>query len=177
MVCARVDGHDDLFHGGVARAGAQSVHSALYLTYAGFHGCKRVCHREAQVVVAVHRPDDGFWRFDASHKRCEEAGEFVWLRITDRIRHVDRGGAIGDGGLEDLDKKFRVGAARVLGRELHVIDVALGKPDGACDCFKHLFLGHFEPVLHVDGAGGDIDVYARSGRVFDRVGRLLHVLF
>ena len=58
VILARLDRHDDFFQRAVACALTQPVDGALDLPRpTDLHAGKRIGHRHAQVVVAMHRPD------------------------------------------------------------------------------------------------------------------------
>jgi hypothetical protein len=63
------------------------------------------------------------------HRIVQVADQFTVLfrdRPTDRVRNIDGGGAGRDDGPANLDQEIGFGARTVLGRELDVVDVALG---------------------------------------------------
>ena len=73
--------------------------------------------------------------------------------------------------LHHLDQEVELGAGRVLGRELDVVELLarhLHALDGPAD---DLLLGHLELEVAVDGAGGQEDVAAPARRVLERLPR------
>ena len=56
----------------------------------------------------------------------EHVAIFLGRGIANGVGHVDRGGARGDRGLDDLGQKIQLGARGVLRREFHVLHVAPG---------------------------------------------------
>ena len=122
---AHVEQHHDLLERGVAGALADPVDRALHLAAAGPHAGERVGHRHAEVVVAVHRGGDvRRGRARAGRARATSRAYSSGHRVADRVRHVDRRGALVERDLEHLGGELEVRAGGVHRRELHVLAVA-----------------------------------------------------
>ena len=171
IVAPRAHGHDDLLQRAVAGALAQAVDGALHLARAtDLHAGQRVGHRHAQVVVAVHAPDR---LVGVGHLLAQAANE-VTVQLRDAVAHgvgdVDGAGAFLDDGLADAGQEIDVGAVAVLGRELDVAAQVAREAHGQRGLVQHLLAGHAQLLLHVEFAGGDEGVDARSVGAGQRLG-------
>ena len=148
VVAARAQRHHDLFQRGVAGALAEPVDRALHLTGTRGDARQRVRDREAEVVVAVCRHDE--LAVHVVDDVADELGELLGHAVPDGVGDVQRGRAVVDRELADLDHEVDVGAAAVFGRELDVFAVAAGTGDPARGFLLHLVGRHPELLLHVD---------------------------
>src|SRR5204863_8925366 len=85
----------------------------------------------------------------------EHRGVLVRHRVTDRVRHVDRGRALVEGELDHLGHELAVRARAVLGRALHVVGVLLGVRTGGARLALYVVARGLELALDVDVARGD----------------------
>ena len=95
------------------------VHFHLARAAADSRQC--IGHRHAQVVVRVRAQRDVV---HARHARLHVAEHLLVIRLQAEahcVGQVQHGGAGFHGGVAALDQVVAVGAARVLGRELHVL--------------------------------------------------------
>src|SRR5204863_9695498 len=175
-VAARLDRHHDLLHRRVAGALADAVHRALDLARAVLHRGERVRDRHAEVVVAVGAQDAPLAAGHALAGDLEERAVLLGQRVAGRVGHVHGARAGVDHRAEDLDQVLRVAARGVLGRELDVVEVLLGAPDGPHRRVEHVLPAHHELVLQVDVGGGDEDVDPGPFRLLDRLDGTVHVL-
>ena len=111
-----------------------------------------VRHREAQIVVAVHR-DDGLSMFGTRLNARDDAVRPGRHRVAHGVRNVDGAGAGLDGGLHHAAEVDRC-TTRIPAGELHVVGVAQGVLDGADPHLQHVFgSSSFSFALHADGRG------------------------
>ena len=138
-VAAGLDGHDDLFEGGVARALAEAVDAALHLPGTLDDGRDAVRRGIAEVVVAVDA-DDGL--VDVGDVLLDEAdalGELGRQGVPDGIGDVHGGRAGIDAGLQHPIQVLDVGAGGVHRRELDVVAEVPRALDGGDGLIEHLF--------------------------------------
>ena len=131
VVRAHIKGRRDLFQGRVACALADAVYRAFDLACAGGDGGQRIGCGKPKVIVAMRGENDTF-RIDGRDALADFAKHlsvFLGGRVTDRIRHVDRGGSGLDGYADHVDQKAPVRASRIFGRELDVVNEGAGKPN------------------------------------------------
>ena len=122
VVAADVQRHHDLLERRVARPLADPVHGALDLRRAGLDPGERVRDREAEVVVAVHGERHVADLRAAAANVGDEPGVLRGQRVADRVGQVDDRRARLDRDAADLRGERRVGAGRVLARELDLVD-------------------------------------------------------
>ncbi len=169
QVGAGFEDHRHLFQRTVAGPLADAVDGALDLASAHLHGTDGVGHREAQIVVAVHR-DDGL--VDVGYpveQGLDDAGELGRDRIAHGVRNVDGAGSGLDGGFHHAAEVIDRGAARILAGELHVIGVAAGVLDGADPHLQHVLEALLQLAFDMDGGGGDKGVDAKRLGDFERL--------
>jgi|GEM_PF-4747761 len=121
VVTPRAKRHDDLLERGVTGALTQAVNGALDLSRPFAHRGERVGDRHTEVVVAMHRPDRLVRVRDSLAQLANESGKLPRHVVPNGIRDIDGSGTRGDGRLNDAAEEIRLGAAGILGRELHVI--------------------------------------------------------
>ena len=130
QVGAGLQDHRHLFQRAVAGPLADAVDGALDLAGPHLHGADGVGHREAQIVVAVHR-DDGL--IDVGYpveQGLDDAGELGRYCVAHGVGDIDGASTGLDGGLHHAAQVVYRGAARILAGELHVVGVAAGMLDG-----------------------------------------------
>ena len=106
----------------------------------------------------------------------QELGVLGRERVADRVGQVDRRGAGRDRLAADSSQEDRVGARRVLGRELHLVGPSGRVGDCEADLLDDLVGLEPELALHVQGARCDEDVDARASRARHRLDRRVDVL-
>ena len=175
VAAAHVQRHHQLLQRGVAGSLTDAVDRALQLASAVLHRLQEVGHRQAQVVVAVHR-DHGL--IDIGHVGVDAGNQLAELRrrgIAHRVGDVDRGGTGPDRRFDHLIHELRITAAGVLAGELHVVHQGAGVIHHLGGDRQHLGAGLAQLVLQVDVAGGDEGVDAPIGRGRHRIGTGLDV--
>ena len=171
------DGHDDLFHGGVASALAQAVDGALNLRGAVAHTLHGQGGGHAEVVVAVNGDGDVLDALDVVAEVLDALAEVPGHVVAGGVGDVDDRGASGDHGLDHAGQVLEGGAAGVLCVELDVLDIGARMLDGMDAAIDGLVEGHAaELVLEVLGADADAGVDAGAGAVLERVGADVDVL-
>ncbi len=121
-----LQGHDDLFEGGVSGPLADAVDRAFDLPGAGLDGGQTVGDGQAQVVVAVGADDGSADVRDSLAERPDHGCVLGGRGVADGVGDVHRRGAGLDGRLDDLAEEFDLGPSGVLGAELDVVAVAFG---------------------------------------------------
>ena len=162
QVGAGFEDHRHLFQRAVAGPLADAVDGALDLAGPHLHGADGVGHREAQIVVAVHRDDGLIDVGDPVEQGLDDAGELGRYRVAHGIGDIDGAGAGLDGGFHHAAQVVYRGAARILAGELHVVGVAAGMLDGADPHLQHVFEALLQLALDVDGGGRDEGVDAKG---------------
>ena len=104
---------------------------------------------------------------DLGHQALEDGADLVRLGIADRVRHVQHVGAMSGGAAHRLDQEIRLGAQRVLGRKLDLVERAGGVLQAALDGLQHVEARHAQLGFAVDRAGGDEDVQPLATRRFE----------
>ena len=89
IIGSGLQSHDYLFKRRVARPFADAVYGALDLPCAVLDGRKRVRHRKAKVVMAVHAHNSLINVSDARTQFLYHFAEFVGHGIADCVRNVD----------------------------------------------------------------------------------------
>ena len=161
-IAAHLHCHHDLFQRGVSGALTQTVDGALDLAHAIGNTGEGVRHGKAQIIVAVRRPDHLVRVRNVFDQTADEVAILVWMRIADRVGHVDCGRAGGNRGVDTFAEEVKLGARGILGAPLDIIDKVAGLGDRAPHRFEHRVRPHFQLVLHVHGARGDEGVDARA---------------
>ena len=156
----RLQRHDDLLQRAVARPFAEAVDGALDLPRAGTHGRQRVGHGHTQVVVAVNADDGPVDVADLGHEHRDHLAVLRRDGVADGVRHVDRGGAGVDDGLDHLAEEVRLRAGSVFGAELDVGGVGQGALHALDRALEDFLAAHLQLVVAVDLAGGQEDVDA-----------------
>ena len=165
VVRPRVDGHHHFFQSAVAGPFTQAVDRAFHLAGAFFQCRQAIGDRQAQVIVAVHAQDDLVDAADVLFEMADGGGVLLGNGIANGVGDVDGGGPGGDRLFHDLGQEIELGAGRVFGRKLHVLQIALGPLDAGDGAAHDLFLGHAQLEFAMDGAGGQEHVDARPLRL------------
>jgi hypothetical protein len=118
----------------------------------------------------VHAPDRAAAVGDALAQRADELAVQLGHGVAHGVGDVDRGGALGDHGLEHAAQEVGVAAVAVLGTELDVVAVLPREAHRQLRLLEHLLARHAQLLLHVQLAGGDEGVDARAGRPLQRLG-------
>ena len=145
-------GHDDLLERRVARALAQAVDGALDLRRAIADGleCKGCGH--AQIVMRVDRNRNVL---DAGHALAQIANTSTKLPrhvIARGVRNIHDRSAGLDRCLDNADQELLIGAARILGIKLDIVDKLTSVLYGVNSALDSLILGHMELVTQMAGA-------------------------
>ncbi len=165
----RVERHHRLFEAGVAGPFADAVDGDFDLPCPVLHSRKRVCGRQAQVVVAVDAENDVLAAFHVLAQIADQLAELFGRGVADGVGDVQRRRAGPNGDGQHLDQELGVAAAGVFGAELDVVAQAAGVLHHVADRFEHLVGRHAQLVLHVDFTGGEEGVDARPHRALDRL--------
>ena len=131
---------------------------------------------EAEIVVAVDRNDRFVHVGYAVHDVVDDRRENLGRGVADGVRDVDRACPILDGSLDHLAQEVALGAAGVLGGELHVGAFAARQLHAAGDHGQALVLRAAQLLFTVDGRGAEEGVDARSLGGFDCLGASQDVL-
>ena len=164
-VSSYAHGHHDLFERGVPGALSDSVHRALELLHACFHGCERVRDGESEVVVAVRGEGDLFELGAQFANLLEERRVLGGKHVADGVREVDRGRPGLHGGTADGGDERGIGSGCVLARELDLVDARAGALDRGRRSRDDLVGPEAKLLLHVQRAGREKDVCSRAGCV------------
>ncbi len=162
--------HHHLFEGGVARALAQTVDRDLHLTRAILHGGQRVGRRHAQVIVAVGRDDGLVDVGNVVHQVGYLRAVLARQTVTRGVGYVHYRRARRYDGLHHAGEELLVGAARILGIELHVVDEAARvfyRLDGV---FENRFGRHAQLLVNMIGRGAYSRVDTSALRELQRLG-------
>ena len=163
VAAAHMQRHHQLFERSIAGPLTDAIDGAFQLAGTIFDRLKKVGHRQAEVVMAVHRNhgliDIGNTAIDAGDQLTELRG----CGIAHCVGNVDRGGTGFDGGLDHLMHVVGITAAGVLAGELNIVDERAGIGDHLAGDGEHLSAGFAQLVLEVDVAGGDEGVDAAVG--------------
>mmetsp|Transcript_8326 Transcript_8326/g.17364 ORF Transcript_8326/g.17364 Transcript_8326/m.17364 type:complete len:345 (-) Transcript_8326:267-1301(-) len=169
--------HHHLLERSVAGPLAERVERHFDLASPHLHRRQRVGGREAEVVVAVRRPDDalaiGGGVLDAILK---DGAILRGKGVPDRVGQVDRRGASLDHRRAQLDQEVGVRTACVLGGELDVVDERAGELDLIVRDLEALGARDAQLVLEVDVGRGEEGVDPVERRVLHRVVARLDVL-
>ena len=166
-IAPRANGHHHLLQRRIAGPLADAVHRAFHLICAVFHGGQCVGHGHAQVVVRVRAQPHLTALGHVPAHGSKHGAVFARRGIAHGVRQIDRGGAGTDGGAHDFKQKLELGAAGVLGGELHILGIGFGLPHGLIHGGQHFARTHAQLVLHVNGAGGDERMNARLSGLAD----------
>ena len=150
--------HHDLLQGGVSCPLSNAIDGALHLSGAAAEGSQAVGHGKPQVVMAVNADCRlvyvGHVLEDAPHQPRELLGRGVAHGIGD----VDRCRPGIDGRLKYLVDEVGVSAGGIHGRELHILNIALGASDHGGGKLKYLLPPHPQLVGEVNVGAGEEDV-------------------
>ena len=166
-VVADAQRHDNFFQRRIAGALAEAIDCTLHLAGPIGHGADGVGDREAEIVVAMRRPDHLVGIGDSLDQAAEQRAIFVRVGITDRVRNIDRGRAALDGDIDTFAQEVELGARCIFCAPLDIVDEVAGLADRPADSFQHGIRPHLQLVLHVYGAGGDESVDTRARSVVD----------
>src|SRR5258708_36700667 len=114
----------------------------------------------------MRRENHSFRTIDARVEEAEQVVDFVWRRVADGVRHVERRRAFGRRDRQHLRKIIALGADRVLGGEFNVFGISPGKRDRGADSIEYLLAAHVQLGFAVQwtGADEDMDALAAGGR-------------
>ena len=115
------DGHDNFFHGGIARPLAQTVDGAFHLPRPILNTGQTVGHRQSQIVVTM---GGDYRQIDVGHRVFDGGDEIpIFQRhgIPHSIRDVDGAGAGLDGGFHGAKQKITLAAHGIFGGPFHIL--------------------------------------------------------
>lgn len=160
-----VDGHDNLLHGSVTSALADTIDRDLDLARAVADAGDGVGRGQTQVVVAVGREDDLVSARGVLHQVLDQSAVLLRHVVANRIGNVQRRRAGLDDLAQDVAEELGVGAAGVLGRELDFVDERTRQLDGLDGAADTLLAIDLELVLQVQVRRGQegMDTAARRG--------------
>ncbi len=165
-IVANAHGHDDLFERGVAGALSDTVDGAFDLARSSGDGGHGVGDGHAEIVVAVGGDGDVLDSLHAAADGCDQLAELGGHGVADRVRNIERGRAGLDDCFEHLAEEFRIGARSIFGREFDIGTERFGEGDGFAGLRETLLARDAQLVLQVNVGGGEEDVNARMGCVF-----------
>ena len=110
------------------------------------------------------------------HEVLDARAELLGQRVARGVGDVHHRGAGLDDGFDDAHEEVVVGAARVLGVELYVLDEVAGVLHALDRTLDALVLGNAQLVAQVARAHADAGMDARTLGVLERVGRRVDVL-
>ena len=123
----------------------------------------------------LHRAFSAREPLDAALDLGDKVGELARHGVADGVRDVDRRRPGGNGGLRRPAEEVGVGAARILGRPLHIVGEAAGEAHAVVNRLQHLLFAHPQDVAQMLGAGGDEGVDTRVVGPFQGLGGALYV--
>ena len=176
LVAVHLDGHDDLFEGGVAGALAKAVYRALDLRCTVLYARERQRRRHAEVVVGVYA--DGHV-LDAAHvvrEALDSRTEVVRQLVSRRVGNVHDGGTGVYGRLYHALQELLVRAARVLGVELDVVHVLLRILDAVNRALDALVLANAQLLAQMLGRNAQTGVNAGALSGLQGFGSAVNVL-
>jgi hypothetical protein len=100
----------------------------------------------------MHRPDGLVGIGNALAQGLDEIAIQLGNGIAHGIRHIDRGGALGNHGLEHPAKEIHVAAVSILRAEFDVTDQIARKPNRQLGLFEHFVRRHAQLLFHVQAA-------------------------
>ncbi len=169
QIPAGIERHDDLFQGGVARPLSDAVDRALHLPRPGLDRRQRVCHGQAEIVVAVDADhgsvDIGYLLEEGRDKIMKFEGGGVAHCVGD----INRRRSGGDSCLDNAAEKVMVAAKGILGGEFDIGEVTAGVLHRRRCRLKNLFAAQAQLMLKVDIRGGDEGVNPRRFGLPDRL--------
>ena len=171
----RLEGHHDLFEGGVAGPFPDAVDGALDLPRSRPNGRQRVGHRLAEIVVAVHGQNGLGAVLHLLPDLHDPEEPLLGDGVADGIGDVDGARAGVDDRLQHLAHVVEVRPRGILGRELDVLAVSARVFDGLHCRLQHLGAALPELVLQMDVRRRHEGVDARAARVLDRLPRPVDV--
>lgn len=154
-----LDDHSDFLQSRVAGTLANTIDGDLALAGPGKKSGHCVGGGHTEVVVAMGRDDSLVNPIHIVNKILDLGGILGRKAVACRVRNIhDRGPGL-DGCLNHSGKILIVSASRILGVELHILNILLGifhSPDGT---LKNLLPGGIELVLYVGVGSPDPCVY------------------
>ena len=149
LAAVHLDGHDDLFERGVARALTQAVDSALDLRGAVADALERQSGSHAEVVVRMDGDGHVLDAIDALAQVADARAELPRHVVAGGVGDVHDRGARLDGSLDDANEEVLIGAAGVLCVELDVVHEVAGELDRMDGALDGLVLGQAQLVAQV----------------------------
>ena len=101
---------------------------------------------------------------------------FLRRRIAHRVGNIDRGGARPDRQFHAAAEEIALGAGGVLGAPFHIVGEVARARDRRADRIEHRVRAHLQLVLHMDRAGGDEGVDARTLGALERFAGAVDIL-
>ena len=167
-VLARVHGHHDFFERRIAGALTKAIDGAFDLPHAMHYRGKRIGHRDAEIVMTMHRPNSPARIGHPLAQRCDQLAELPRHGIANGIGNVYRGCAGGNHRLQQTAQEVGFRTACILGRELDIVGV-LARPLHRLDgLFQDLLRHHAQLHLHVDRRARNEGVHAPGFRALER---------
>ena len=161
-----LDDHSDFLQSRVAGTLANTIDGDLALAGPGKKSGHCVGGGHTEVVVAMGRDDSLVNPIHIVNKILDLSGVLGRETVACRVRNIhDRGPGL-DGRLNHSGKILIVSASRILGVELHILNILLGifhSPDGT---LKNLLPGGIELVPYVGVGSSDSRVYPLVFGVF-----------
>ena len=168
--------HNDLLEGCVSGTFAQTVYRHLHLAGTVLDGSQRVGRGHAQIVVAVGRDDGLVDVGDVVLKVGDLGAVLARQTVTRRVGYVYDSGAGRDYGLHHAGQKLVLGAACILGVELHVIDETAGVLHRIDSLLDDRFGGHAKLFVDVVCRGADTRMDTAAFGELQRLGRHVDIL-
>src|SRR5262245_17422190 len=137
----------------VPRPLADSVDRALDLAGPFEHRCQTIAHGKTKIIVTMNGNHRIRAVVDLLANATDKTAEFLWHRIADRIRNIDRSGSCGNHRLDHLIEISWVGATGIHGRKLYIVHVTPCPLHHLDRALLRLVARHSELVLQVDVRG------------------------
>ena len=164
-IAAHLQGHHNLFEGGVARALTQAVDCAFDLARAALNCGQRVCSRHAKVVVTMRGENHSISPGYFGDQTPDQVRTFTRCGVAHGVGDVDRGCAGLDRNLNNARQIIPLGPGRIHRRPLYVVTQVAGMGDRFVDLVGHLIHGEVRDGA-VQRRGADKRVNAWLGGVF-----------
>ena len=177
FILAGLEHHDDFFQAGVTRPLPDAVDGAFHLTGAVLDGRDGVRDRQSQIVMAMDRNDRLVDIRNVVAQVSHHAAIFIGSSVTNGVRHIDRTGAMLDGGFYHPRQILPLGTRSVLGGKFHVIRKSAGQLDGVRGDGQGLFPCLAEQMLQMDVRGGNENMDASPFGRLDRLAAGFDVFF
>ena len=170
-----LNGHNDLFERGIARALAQAVDGALDLRGAVLNSVKGKSGGHAQIIMRMHGDGNVLDAVNTLAQVLDARAKIPGHVISRGIGNVDDGRACLHRCLDDTDKELLIGATGVLGIELDIVHKVTGVLHGMNRTLDSLILGEMQLVAQMRGRNAQTGMDARVLGALKGLGSHLNV--